>query len=93
MPIFVVHVRATPEALSRVVLLFHRRRVPIESLWAQHNREGDVLRIEVQIDAVEGQAELIEANLCKLIDVLQVESKSVDREIALHADKDGQHER
>jgi acetolactate synthase I/III small subunit len=93
MPIFVIEARWTPDALSRIVLLFHRRRVSIDSLVAQRNRETDLLRIEVQIEAVEGQAELIEANLYKLIDVLLVESKSVDREIALHTDKDGQHKR
>ncbi len=93
MPIFVVHARRTPEALSRIVLLFHRRRVQIDSLVAQYDARSDVLRIEVKIDEDHTRAERIAAYLYKLVDVLLVEDKSIDSGAEFHADKDGQQER
>jgi acetolactate synthase small subunit len=93
MPIFVIHARRTPEAMSRVVLLFHRRRLEIDWLVAEYERESDVLRIEVKIAENEGRAEWIEANLCKLVDVLLVETKRADWDQRFHEKKDGQQER
>jgi acetolactate synthase small subunit len=88
MPIFVIHARRTPEAMSRVVLLFHRRRLEIDWLVAEYERESEVLRIEVKIADNEDRAEWIEANLYKLVDVLLVETKGVDWERRFHANKD-----
>lgn len=92
MPIFVIHARRTPETMSRVVLLFHRRRLEIDSLVAQYDRESDVLCMEVKIAESEGRAGWIEANLYKLVEVMLVETKSVDRDSGSHTEKGGQHE-
>jgi acetolactate synthase small subunit len=70
---FVVHTRRTPDALARVVSLFHRRRVQIHSLTARRFGESDVLCIEVQLEVDEHKARRIEANLYNLVDVLLVE--------------------
>jgi len=93
MPTFVVHVRRTPEVLARVVLLFHGRRIEIDSLVAGRAEKPDELRIEVTIDEDQDKAGLIEANLYKLVDVLLVEKKSVDRGREFRADTDGRQER
>ena len=69
---FVIHTRRTPDALARIVLLFHRRRAQIDSLRAVRFGESDVLRIEVQVELTEQKARRIEANLYNLVDVLSV---------------------
>jgi acetolactate synthase small subunit len=70
---FVVHVRRTSEVLARVVLLFHGRRIEIDSLAAGRAEGSDVLRIEVTLEGDQIQAGLIEARLYRLADVLLVE--------------------
>jgi acetolactate synthase small subunit len=81
MPIFVIEARWTPEVLSRIVLLFHRRRVQIDSLLAEHDKKSDVLRIELKIEGDEGRVELIEANLYKLWDVMVVKRKDSEQPV------------
>jgi acetolactate synthase small subunit len=86
---FVVHVRRTPEILARVILLFHRRRVQIDSLTAMSGEKPDVLRIEVTVDDDQDKAGFLEANLYKLLDVLLVEKKDFVEETARPGSKDG----
>jgi acetolactate synthase I/III small subunit len=86
---FIVHVRRTPEVLARVVLLFHRRRIQIDSLAAGHAEQSGVQRIEVTVEEEQAEARLIEANLCKLVDVLLVEKSNRDKEIGHFVTKDG----
>ena len=90
--IFIVHARGTPEVLSRIVLLLHRRRVPVVSLKAEFDNQTDTLRLEVQIENEAG-AELIEANFYKLWDVMLVEKKSVDCDTEPYLKRDGERER
>jgi acetolactate synthase small subunit len=80
MPIFVVDARPTGEALARVVLLLHRLRAPIESLWASYDEAPGLLRVEIAIPETEERLERIESNLYKIVDVLLVERKSGDAE-------------
>jgi acetolactate synthase small subunit len=77
---FVVHTRRTPDALARVVLLFHRRRAQIDSLTVARFGKSDVLRIEVQLDVDEHKARRIEANLYNLVDVLLVKRRASARD-------------
>jgi len=88
MPIFAIVARWTPEVLSRIVLLLHRRRVQIDSLAAEHDRESDVLRIEVKVEENEARARLLEANLYNLIDVLVVDTRTDDRGAEFCADEE-----
>ena len=88
-----VHARPTPETLSRIVLLFHRRRIPIDSLVPEHDKQTDSLRIDVHIEEVEGQAEPIESTLYKLGDVLLVENKNSGGDMVGPAEKDGRRKR
>jgi acetolactate synthase small subunit len=71
---FVIYVRRTPEVLGRVVSLFHRRRINIDSLTAVCARGTDTLRMTIALEADQDQLRSIEANLYKLVDVLLVES-------------------
>ena len=71
---FVVHTQSKPDALARVVLLFHRRALNIEALTVTRNKEADAARITITVDADSDQSQLIEANLHKLVDVLLVEN-------------------
>jgi acetolactate synthase small subunit len=75
---FVVHVRRSSAVLARVVLLFHGRRIEIDSLVAGRVGKSEVLRIEVAIVGDRDRAQLIEANLYKLADVLPVERNDPD---------------
>jgi acetolactate synthase small subunit len=89
---FVIHVRRTPEVLARVVLLFHGRRIEIDSLVAGRAELPDVMRIEATVESGKDKARLIEANLYKLADVLLVERTDFDKEPARPATEDGNRE-
>jgi acetolactate synthase-1/3 small subunit len=89
---FVVYAQKTREVLARVVLLFHGRRIEIDSLVAGRAERPDVLRIEVAVECDQDGARLIEANLYKLVDVLLVEKNHHDRETAHHGIEDGNRE-
>jgi L-asparaginase len=71
---FVVYVQSSSEALSRVVLMLHRRVVRIESLRAEHLEDRNVMRICIRLEVDGDQALRIEASLYRLVDVLQVEN-------------------
>lgn len=83
---FIVHVEDRPGALNRVVSLFRRRSYNIESLTVGRTERPSVSRITLVVRADEGGALRLEANLYKLIDVLEVRdvtsSPAVIRELA-----------
>ena len=89
---FVVHVRKSSDVLARVVLLFHGRRIDIDSLVAGRIGKSDVLRIEVAVEGDRDRAQLIEANLYKLADVLLVERNDPVKPAACRHTEDGQSE-
>jgi acetolactate synthase I/III small subunit len=89
---FIVHARRTPEVLARVVLLFHGRRIKIDSLVAGRVAKSDVLRVEVTVEVDRSQARLIEANLYKIVDVLLVERDYLHKEEAHQTIEGGRRE-
>ena len=76
MATFVVHARRTPELLGRVVLLFHRLAVEIDSLNFERTHGDRGSRITIQIAGHSDKSWRIEASLSKLVDVLSVETIS-----------------
>ena len=71
---FVVHTQSKPDAVARIVLLFHRRGLNIEGLTLVRIKETNMLRMTIAVEADGTQSQLIEANLHKLVDVLRVEN-------------------
>lgn len=70
---FVVYVENKPGVLSRVVSLFRRRAFNIDSLTVGRTEKPDVSRMTIVVDADEGQAARIVANIYKLVNVLLVD--------------------
>ncbi len=84
---FVVLVEDVPGVLDRVASLFRRRAYNIESLSVGHTDREGVSHITVVIDADDRTASLVEANLYKLVHVIEVRDvsnlPSVVRDLAL----------
>ena len=84
---FVVLVEDRPGVLDRVASLFRRRVYNIESLAVGHTDKPGVSHITVVINADDRVARLVEANLYKLVNVLDVQDvsnvPSVTRDLAL----------
>lgn len=69
---FIVYVEDRPGVLNRVVSLFRRRVFNIDSLTVGRSERPDVSRITLVVRADPDQALRLEANLYKLVDVLEV---------------------
>jgi acetolactate synthase-1/3 small subunit len=69
---FIVHVEDLPGALNRVVSLFRRRVFNIDSLTVGRTEKPGVSRITLVVQADANSARLLEANLYKLVDVIDV---------------------
>ncbi len=84
---FVVLVEDKPGVLDRVASLFRRRGYNIESLAVGHTDKPGVSHITVVMNADDRIARLVEANLYKLVNVLDVQdvsnAPSVTRDLAL----------
>jgi acetolactate synthase I/III small subunit len=84
---FVVLVEDVPGVLDRVASLFRRRAYNIESLTVGHTDRVGVSHITVVMNADDRVAALVEANLYKLVSVLEVRDvsnlPSVARDLAL----------
>lgn len=84
---FVVLVEDVPGVLDRVASLFRRRAYNIESLAVGHTDREGVSHITVVMNADDRTAHLVEANLYKLVNVLEVQDisnvPSVVRDLAL----------
>ena len=93
---FVVLVEDRPGVLDRVASLFRRRAYNIESLAVGHTDRSGVSHITIVMNADDRTAHLVEANLYKLINVLDVQDvsnvPSVARDLALIKVRAG-HER
>ncbi|MCA9517384.1 MAG: acetolactate synthase small subunit [Myxococcales bacterium] len=70
---FVIFVEDRPGVLNRVTSLFRRRDFNIESLTVSESHEPGVSRITVVCLANEDTAKRIEANVYKLVNVLEVD--------------------
>lgn len=84
---FVVYVEDKPGVLNRVASLFRRRAFNIESLNVGHTHEPGISRMTIVVEADDDMARRFEANLYKLVNVLNVDdvtdSPCVIRHLAL----------
>src|SRR5512136_1905150 len=76
-----------PWVLNRVASLFRRRNFNIESLNVGHTENPEISRMTIVVDSQEVEARKIEANLYKLVNVIDVQDvtnqPSVTRDLAL----------
>jgi acetolactate synthase-1/3 small subunit len=83
---FIVYVDDRPGTLNRVVSLFRRRGFNIDSLTVGRTERESVSRITLVVQSDEDTALRLEANLYKLVNVLEVHdvthSPAVSREMA-----------
>src|ERR1051325_6479356 len=84
---FVVYVENKLGVLNRVASLFRRRAFNIDSLTVRPTDNPSVSRMTIVVDTNEAGARLVEANLYKQVNVLQVDDitskPSIFRELAL----------
>ncbi|NOT04329.1 MAG: acetolactate synthase small subunit [Anaerolineales bacterium] len=86
---FIALVENKPGVLNRVASLFRRRNFNIESLAVGRTEKADISRMTVVVDCPNGDldAHKIEANLYKLVNVIDVQDvthqPSVTRDLAL----------
>jgi acetolactate synthase-1/3 small subunit len=85
--ILVALVENKPGVLNRVVSLFRRRNFNIDSLTVGRTHKPHVSRMTIVVDAHRADAQLIKANLQKLVNVIDVKLLSnephVSRDLAL----------
>lgn len=76
-----------PGVLNRVASLFRRRNFNIDSLNVGRTEHDDVSRMTIVVDSQDTEARLVEANLYKLVNVIDVQDvtgqPAVLRELAL----------
>jgi len=70
---FVVAARNKPDVLARVVLLFHRAAVEIESIRMPARRKRSELQITIGVNGLQAQSQRLSAILEKVVDVVSVE--------------------
>ncbi|MCG3142685.1 MAG: Acetolactate synthase small subunit [Anaerolineae bacterium] len=80
-------VQDKPGVLNRVASLFRRRAFNIESLAVGHTDQAHISRMTIVIDSDNTNAHLVEANLAKLVNVLDVQDvtnmDTIFRDLAL----------
>jgi acetolactate synthase-1/3 small subunit len=85
--VFVVWVQDLPGVLNHVTSLFRRRNYNITSLNVGETHEAGVSRVTVVCNADRDTAKRIEANLYKMVNVLEVDEithkASIERDTAL----------
>jgi acetolactate synthase-1/3 small subunit len=85
--ILVVLVEDKPGVLNRVASLFRRRGFNIESLTVGHTDSPEISRMTIVVDANKTDANMVQHNLYKLVNVLDVQDvtrqPSVMRDLAL----------
>ncbi|MCG6923583.1 MAG: acetolactate synthase small subunit [Acidobacteriota bacterium] len=83
----VAKVADQPGVLNRVASLFRRRAFNIDSLTVGHTETDQVSRMTIVVDTARVPAHIVEANLRKLVPVMDVtdvtHSPTVDRDLAL----------
>jgi len=84
---FIAYVEDKPGVLNRIASLFRRRAFNIASLTVGRTETVGVSRMTVVVEADDDTARRIEANLYKLVNVLEVhavsDGKAMARELAL----------
>lgn len=83
----VAKVTDQPGVLNRVASLFRRRAFNIDSLTVGHTETADFSRMTIVVDTARVPAPIVEANLRKLVPVVEVTDvthlPTVDRDLAL----------
>ncbi len=83
----IVLVENKPGVLNRVASLFRRRNFNIESLNVGHTERADISRMTIVMDSADVDARIVEANLYKLVNVIDVQDvtsqAAVTRDLAL----------
>ena len=83
----VAKVADQPGVLNRVASLFRRRAFNIDSLTVGHTEVDNVSRMTIVVDTARVPAHIVEANLRKLVPVIDVTDvthlATVDRDLAL----------
>jgi acetolactate synthase-1/3 small subunit len=76
-----------PGVLNRVASLFRRRAFNIESLAVGHTDQPQISRMTIVIDSDNTSAHLVESNLAKLVNVIDVQDvtglDTISRDLAL----------
>src|SRR5207249_3773088 len=76
-----------PGVLNRVASLFRRRAFNIESLTVGHTEQPHISRMTIVVDAANTAVHIVEANLTKLINVIDVQDvtqmETIMRDLAL----------
>lgn len=76
-----------PGVLNRVASLFRRRNFNIESLTVGHTDQPHVSRMTIVIDSDNTSALLVEANLAKLVNMIDIQDvtnmETISRDLAL----------
>lgn len=84
---FAVYVDNKPGVLNRVSSLFRRRGFNIESLTVGHTETEGLSRMTIVVDTDDRGAQLVEANLYKLIPVRRVDNitrrQTISRDLAM----------
>lgn len=84
---FAVYVDNKPGVLNRVASLFRRRGFNIESLTVGHTETDGISRMTIVVDTDDRGAQLVEANLYKLIPVRRVDNitrrPAISRDLAM----------
>jgi acetolactate synthase-1/3 small subunit len=84
---FAVYVDNKPGVLNRVSSLFRRRGFNIESLTVGHTESEGLSRMTIVVDTDDRGAQLVEANLYKLIPVRRVDNitrrQTISRDLAM----------
>ncbi len=85
--VLITLVENKPGVLTRVASLFRRRNFNIESLTVGHTDSPDVSRMTIVVDATRTNAEMVQRNLMKMVNVIDVQDVShapaVFRDLAL----------
>jgi acetolactate synthase-1/3 small subunit len=85
--VLVALVENKPGVLTRVASLFRRRNFNIESLTVGHTDSAEISRMTIVVDATRTNAELVEHNLMKIVNVIGVQDvthkPAVLRDLAL----------
>jgi len=85
--VLVALVENKPGVLTRVASLFRRRNFNIESLTVGHTDSPEVSRMTIAIDASRTNAEMVQRNLLKMVNVIDVQevthAPAVFRDLAL----------
>jgi acetolactate synthase-1/3 small subunit len=85
--VLVALVENKPGVLTRVASLFRRRNFNIESLTVGHTDSEEISRMTIVVDATRTNAEMVEHNLMKIVNVIGVQDvthePAVMRDLAL----------